>query len=618
MPHSPLNLDPLLRLVQKPGRYTGGEPGSVVKDAAGVALRYALCFPDSYEIGMSHLGLKILYGIANARADCWCERVFAPWPDMEALLRERQIPLWALESGEAVAGFDLIGFTLQYEMSYSNVLNMLDLAGLPVRAAERGDALAPLVIGGGPCACNPEPLAPFFDLFVLGEGEEVSEELFDALKECKQKGLGKAAFLREAAKISGVYVPSLYDVIYNEDGAIARITPKENAPQTIKKRVVINLDDVPFPEKVVVPLLEVVHDRTVAELFRGCIRGCRFCQAGFLNRPVREKSAGTVNAQCRALCDNTGYEEVSLCSLSISDYTELPELLEQLLDWAQPRRINVSVPSLRIDKFPKKMMERLALVRRSGLTFAPEAGTQRLRDVINKNITQAQVLDTAAQAFAGGWTSVKLYFMLGLPTETGEDVAGIAALAQAVVDAFYSSPGKPKGKGVSVSVSAASFVPKPFTPFQWEPMATKVMLEEKQRLLRSSIRSKKISLSCHHIETSLLEGVLARGDRRLADVIETAWRGGARFDSWDDQFKPELWYQAFAEHHLDPNFYNARRREPAEILPWDHLDYGVTKAFLLRERERAYAGETTPNCREKCMGCGACGGGVQFSIASRQ
>jgi radical SAM family uncharacterized protein len=601
--------EPLLRLVQKPGRYTGGELGSVVKDPAEVALRYALCFPDSYEIGMSHLGIKILYSMANARADCWCERVFAPWPDMEELLRERKIPLWGLESGDAIAGFDLIGFTLQYEMSYSNILNMLDLAGLPVRADARGDALGPLVIGGGPCACNPEPLAPFFDLFVLGEGEEVSEELLDLLAAHKARaqagsGGGKRAFLAEAAQIPGVYVPSLYDVTYQPDGTVAAIVPQAGAPAKIKKRIIADLDAVPYPAQFVVPLLEVVHDRTVAEVFRGCIRGCRFCQAGFLNRPVREKSAATVNRQCAALCENTGYEEISLCSLSTSDYTALPELLEQLLAWTQEQKINVSVPSLRIDKFPQEMMERLALVRRSGLTFAPEAGTQRLRDVINKNITEAQVLATANQAFSGGWASVKLYFMLGLPTETEEDIAGIAQLAQQVVDAYYRNPEKPKGKGVSVSVSTASFVPKPFTPFQWEPMDTKAMLEAKQAQLRGVIRSKKISLSCHHVETSLLEGVLARGDRRLADVVETAWRSGARFDSWDDQFRPALWYAAFAAHGLDPAFYHARRREPAELLPWDHLDYGVTKAFLLRERERAYAAQTTPNCKEACTGCG--------------
>ncbi|MDR2526113.1 MAG: TIGR03960 family B12-binding radical SAM protein [Oscillospiraceae bacterium] len=602
------SLEALLRQVQKPGRYTGGEVGSVLKEPQTVALRYALCFPDSYEIGMSHLGIKILYSLANARADCWCERVFAPWPDMEDLLREHRQPLWGLESGDPIAGFDLIGFTLQYEMSYTNILNMLDLAGLPVRAAARGDALAPLVIGGGPCACNPEPLAPFFDLFVLGEGEEVSEELLDLLAAHKRAGGGKAAFLRAAAQMEGVYVPSLYEIAYNPDGTVAAITPGEGAPAKIRKRYVADLDRVPYPAQFVVPLLEVVHDRTVAEIFRGCIRGCRFCQAGFLNRPVREKSAQTVNAQCAALCENTGYEEISLCSLSTSDYSALPELMEQLLAWTQTQKINISVPSLRIDAFPREMMEKLALVRRSGLTFAPEAGTQRLRDVINKNITEEQILSTCAQAFAGGWASVKLYFMLGLPTEMPEDIAGIAHLAQRVVDTFYTHSGGSKGKGVSVSVSTASFVPKPFTPFQWEAMDTREALAEKQRNLRGAVRSKKISLSCHHVETSLLEGVLARGDRRLADVLEEVWRQGAKFDSWDDQFKPELWYAAFAAKGLDPAFYNARRRALEEILPWEHLDYGVSKSYLLRERDRAYAARTTPHCREKCAGCGiGCG-----------
>ena len=576
------DFEPLLARVQKPGRYTGGEPGCVVKDPNSVALRYAFCFPDTYEIGMSHLGMKILYGLANARADCWCERVFAPWVDMEALMRAENVLLWALESGDFIQDFDVLGFTLQYEMSYSNVLNMLDLAGLPVRSQDR-PGLAPLVIAGGPCACNPAPLAPFIDLFILGDGEEVSGELLDLLAECKRNGCGKEEFLRAAAGIPGIYVPSLHN--------------------SAKKRIVWDLDACWFPESFVVPLLEVVHDRTVAELFRGCIRGCRFCQAGFLARPVREKSPDTVDRQCRALCENTGYEELSLCSLSTSDYQALPELLERLLAWTVPQKTNVSVPSLRIDYFPREMMERLALVRRSGLTFAPEAGTQRLRDVINKNITEEDVLGTARQAFGGGWTSVKLYFMLGLPTETDEDIAGIARLAQTVVDEFYRNPDKPKGKGVQVSVSAATFVPKPFTPFQWEAMASREEITHKQALLRSSVRSKKISVKCHDCEISLLEGIFARGDRRLADVLEAAWRGGARFDGWDDQFKPGLWRECFEQCGVDPAYY-LRECGKDENLPWDHLDFGVTKAFLWQERERAYAGKTSPNCREKCMGCG--------------
>ncbi|MCL2300599.1 MAG: TIGR03960 family B12-binding radical SAM protein [Firmicutes bacterium] len=580
-----MDFEPLLARVQKPGRYTGGEPGSIMKTPGDVLLRYAFCFPDTYEIGMSNLAMKILYGLANTREDCWCERCFAPWTDMEALMREAGTPLWALESGDPLREFDVLGFTLQYEMSYTNVLNMLDLAGIPLRGTDR-PGLAPLVIAGGPCACNPEPLAPFVDLFVLGEGEEVNNELFDLLAECKRESKSKNEFLRAASQIEGIYVPSF--------------------PSKAKKRVIRDLDACYFPENFVVPLLEVVHDRTVTELFRGCIRGCRFCQAGFLNRPVREKSPEAVDKQCRALCDATGYEEVSLCSLSTGDYTRLPALLDAMLDWAVPQKINVALPSLRIDDFPPEMMEKLAQVRRSGLTFAPEAGTQRLRDVINKNITEEQILATARNAFSGGWTSVKLYFMIGLPTETDEDVLGIAALAQKVVDEFYRNPDRPKGKGVQVSVSAASFVPKPFTPFQWEAMDSREEIRRKQALLRSAVRSKKIKLTCHDCETSLLEGVFARGGRRLADVIELAWRRGARFDGWDDQFQPSLWAECFAARGIDPSEY-LRARTNDEMLPWEHLDYGVTKAFLWRERERAYAARTTPNCREGCAGCGVSG-----------
>jgi len=579
------DFESLLARVQKPGRYTGGEPGGIMKNPDDVLLRYAFCFPDTYEIGMSNLAMKILYGLANAREDCWCERCFTPWVDMEKLMREKNIPLWALESGDPLREFDVLGFTLQYEMSYTNVLGMLDLAGIPLRAEERSGP-APLVIAGGPCTCNPEPLAPFVDLFILGEGEEVSGELFDLLAEYKRKNGSKEAFLRAAAGLEGVYAPAVYE-----------------PPKAIRKRVISDMDACWFPENFVVPLLEVVHDRTVTELFRGCIRGCRFCQAGYLSRPVREKSPEIVNRQCRALCANTGYEEISLCSLSTSDYTRLPELLDTMLDWAVPQKINVAVPSLRVDQFPPEMMEKLAQVRRSGLTFAPEAGTQRLRDVINKNITEEQILSTARQAFSGGWTSVKLYFMIGLPTETDEDILGIADLAQKVVDEFYRNPDRPRGKGVQVSVSVASFVPKPFTPFQWEAMDSREQLVRKQILLRSAIRSKKIKLSCHDCGISLLEGVFARGDRRLADVLELAWRRGARFDGWDDQFQPALWAECFAACGIDPADY-LRAREKDEALPWERLDYGVTKAFLWRERERAYAARTTPNCREGCVGCG--------------
>ena len=597
-------VEKILPLVQKPGRYIGGELNSVIKDKEKVALRYAFCFPDSYEIGMSHLGMKILYSIANEREDVWCERVFAPWHDMEAQMRKHSIPLYALESGDAIKDFDLIAFTLMYELSYSNVLNMLDLAGLPVRAAER-QTLTPIVIGGGPCACNPEPMAEFFDIFSLGEGEEVYDELFDLLEECKKNGSSKEEFLRRAAKIDGMYVPSLYDVEYNEDKTIKAVVPKNGAPEKIRKRIVSELDSVKYPDKFVVPYIEVVHDRVVHEILRGCIRGCRFCQAGFLYRPIREKSPDTINSQCRNLCDVTGYDEISLSSLSTSDYTQLEPLLDKLLEWTIPEKINIALPSLRVDNFSDELMEKLNKVRRSGLTFAPEAGTQRLRDAINKNVTEDEVLRTSRKAFEGGWTAVKLYFMLGLPTETFDDVAGIADLAQKVVDEFYKNPNKPKGKGVQVSISVASFVPKPFTPFQWEPQDTREMLLEKQAHLLSCVKTRKVNVSYHKVDISFLEGVFARGDRRLSKVIYYAWQHGCKFDGWDDSFLFDTWLEAFEQCGVDPLFYTSRKREFEEILPWDHLDYGIRKEFLISENKKAHESETTPHCRIKCAGCGA-------------
>ena len=594
----------ILPLVQKPGRYTGGELNSVTKDKAKVDLRYAFCFPDSYEIGMSHLGIKILYSAANERDDVWCERVFAPWHDMEKEMRERNLPLFALESGDPLSEFDLIGFTLQYELSYTNVLNMLDLAGLPVRAKDR-EGLKPIVVGGGPCACNPEPMADFFDLFMLGDGEEVSDELYDLLIKAKKEEWTKKAFLLEAAKIKGVYVPSLYDIEYNDDGTIKAITAKETAPEKVTKRVVKDLDSVHYPAKFIVPFIEVVHDRVVEEIFRGCIRGCRFCQAGFIYRPIREKSPDTIDAQCRGLCESTGYDEISLSSLSTSDYTRLEELMEKLLPWTIENKINLALPSLRVDNFSEKLREYLSKVRKSGLTFAPEAGTQRLRDAINKNVTEEEMLSTALKAFKGGWTSVKLYFMLGLPTETYDDVAGIAELAQKVVNEFYLNPDKPKGKGVQVSISVASFVPKPFTPFQWEAQDTIDELIAKQNHLLSSVKTKKISVSYHKVNISFLEGVMARGDRKLCDVIETAWRNGCKFDSWDDNFLFDVWLESFEKCGVNPLFYNSRKREYTEILPWDHLDYGIRKEFLIKESKKAYESETTPHCRIKCAGCGS-------------
>lgn len=600
----PKEIEKFLLGVQKPGRYTGGELNSIVKDKSKIDIRYAFCFPDTYEIGMSHLGMKILYSLVNAREDAWCERVFAPDVDMEQVMRDNGIPLYALESGEAIKNFDLIGFTMQYELSYTNVLNMLDLAGLPVRSRDRKD-LTPIVIAGGACVCNAEPMAEFFDITLPGDGEEVTNELIDLLKEYKAKGATKQEFLEAAAQIKGVYVPSLYEIEYNDDCTVKSITPTHGAPEKVEKRNVADLDKMFAPTEFVVPFLEVVHDRTTVEIFRGCIRGCRFCQAGFLNRPLREKSPEVVEAQCRAICEKTGYDEISLCSLSTSDYRGLEKLITDMLPWTVENKINISLPSLRADNFPKELMEQLNAVRRSGLTFAPEAGTQRLRDVINKNITEEEVLSTARQAFAGGWTAVKLYFMIGLPTETEEDIRGIADLAQAVVDEFYHNENKPKGKGVNVSVSVASLVPKPFTPFQWEPQDRPDTLIEKQNFLISCVKTRKVSVSRHVPWTSFLEGVFARGDRRLCDVIETAWRKGCKFDSWEEHLDREKWMDSFAENGIDPFFYTARKRSFDEVLPWDHMDYGVTKKFLIKENEKAHRGETTASCREKCAGCGA-------------
>lgn len=600
----PKEIEKFLLGVQKPGRYTGGELNSIVKDKSKIDIRYAFCFPDTYEIGMSHLGMKILYSLVNARDDAWCERVFAPDVDMEQVMRDNGIPLYALESGEAIKNFDLIGFTMQYELSYTNVLNMLDLAGLPVRSRDRKD-LTPIVIAGGACVCNAEPMAEFFDITLPGDGEEVTNELIDLLKEYKAKDATKQEFLEAAAQIKGVYVPSLYEVEYNDDCTVKSITPTHGAPEKVEKRNVADLDKMFAPTEFVVPFLEVVHDRTTVEIFRGCIRGCRFCQAGFLNRPLREKSPEVVEAQCRSICEKTGYDEISLCSLSTSDYRGLEKLITDMLPWTVENKINISLPSLRADNFPKELMEQLNAVRRSGLTFAPEAGTQRLRDVINKNITEEEVLSTARQAFAGGWTAVKLYFMIGLPTETEDDIRGIADLAQAVVDEFYHNENKPKGKGVNVSVSVASLVPKPFTPFQWEPQDRPDTLIEKQNFLISCVKTRKVSVSRHVPWTSFLEGVFARGDRRLCDVIETAWRKGCKFDSWEEHLDREKWMDSFAENGIDPFFYTARRRSFDEVLPWDHMDYGVTKKFLIKENEKAHRGETTASCREKCAGCGA-------------
>lgn len=594
----------LLLTVQKPGRYSGGEINSVIKDKESVDVRFAFCFPDTYEIGMSHLGMKILYSQFNARDDIWCERVFAPWTDFEEVMRENNIPLFALESRDAIKDFDIIGFTMQYEMSYTNVLNMLDLAGIPLKSADRPD-LSPLVVAGGPCVCNPEPIADFIDLFFLGEGEEVDLELIDLYKEYKKNGGSKADFLKAAAKIDGVYVPSLYDVKYNEDGTIKSVTAKEGAPKTVKKRIIKDMDSSFYPDKFVVPFIEIVHDRAVQEVFRGCIRGCRFCQAGFIYRPVREKSVDTVNRQAKCLCENTGYDEISLSSLSTSDYSGIEPLLNNLLEWTDEKHISLALPSLRIDNFSDELLEKIKHIRKNGLTFAPEAGTQRLRDVINKNVTEEEIISTCKTAFEGGYTAVKLYFMLGLPTETDEDLKGIADLGQKIVDLYYDLPNKPKGKSVNVSISVSTFVPKPFTPFQFEPQITAEEMRRRQEYLKSCIKTKKISLSYHDSSTSFLEGAFARGDRRLSAVIEEAYKSGCKFDSWSECFNVEKWLNAFEKCGISPAFYANRANDYDEILAWDHLDYAVSKEFLIKENKRAKCAETTPNCREKCSACGA-------------
>jgi radical SAM family uncharacterized protein len=607
----------ILRSVQKPGRYSSGEYGQILKDKEKIKARFAFCFPDSYEIGMSNLGMRILYGVLNQAEDVWCERVFAPWTDMADKLKEKDIPLAAHESGDAVRDFDFLGFTLQYEMCYTNVLNVLALSKIPLLAAERGEEY-PIVIGGGPCAVNPEPVADFFDLFNIGEGEEMLPEIVRLYIEMKERGASKAEFLLEAARtIPGVYVPSLYDVEYNEDGTVKSYTPnKDGVPQKVKKRIVADLDDMYFPEAVVMPYLETVQDRIMLEVFRGCIRGCRFCQAGMIYRPVREKSPETLLRQAKCLYEATGYEEISLTSLSISDYTRLPQLTDGLIEWTEEKKVNLSLPSLRIDSFTKELMEKVASVRASSITFAPEAGTQRLRDVINKNVTEEDLMRSVSIAFGAGKDSVKLYFMNGLPTETDEDVVGIAKLAKAVVEQFYATPGHSR-RAPTVTVSVSCLVPKPFTPFQWEAQDTVEELCRKQELLRSAIVDRKIKYHHHDARVSHIEAVLALGDRRLSRALLLAHERGFGFDAWDEHFDAEAWMAVFADSGVDSAFYANRRRADDEVLPWDVIDVGVSKEFLLRERRRAYEEKTTPSCREACSGCGAnCLGGKDICCPS--
>lgn len=597
-------VEKILQYVQKPARYVGGELNSVIKDANKVDIRYAFCFPDIYEIGMSHLGMKILYGLVNEREDAWCERVFAPDVDMEEQMRKHNVPLFALESGDYIKHFDMIGFTLMYELCYTNVLNMLDLAGIPLFSKDRTE-LAPIICVGGPCACNPEPIADFVDIVFLGDGEESTNAVIDLLKECKKNGASKQEFLLKAKDITGVYVPSFYKDSYNDDGTLKELVPINDAPEKVKKSIVSDMNKCYYPKEFVVPFISIVHDRAVEEIFRGCIRGCRFCQAGFIYRPIREKSVETINAQSKALIESTGYDELSLCSLSTSDHSQVNEMLTSLIDWTVKDKINLSLPSLRVDNFSDELVDKLNKVRKSGLTFAPEAGTQRLRDVINKNVTEEEVIKTCTKAFDNGWTTVKLYFMMGLPTETMEDIEGIANLGMEVIHAFYNNPNRQKGTGLQVNISCSSFIPKPFTPFQWEPEDTMESLKAKQKHLLESIPSKKIKVSYHETPTSLLEGVLARGDRRLSAVLYSAYKKGCKFDSWDEHFKFDAWMEAFEENNLDPYFYTQRRRDFSEVLPWDHLDYGISRKFLERENIKAHENETTPHCRIQCAGCGA-------------
>lgn len=590
--------------VQKPSRYIGGEVGSIIKDKSKVDVRFAFCFPDTYDIGMSHLGMKILYSLTNMRENYWCERVFAPSEDFETIMRENDIPLYALESLDPIRDFDFIGFTMQYELSYTNVLNMLDLAGIPVFAKDRTEELTQIVVAGGPCVCNPEPLADFFDIFILGEGEEVNLELMDLYFEMKKQGASRLDFLHKAAQIEGIYVPRFYKFSYKDDGTILKVEATDGAPAIVRKRIIRDLDKVFYPDNFVVPFTEIVQDRVSVEVLRGCIRGCRFCQAGFIYRPFREKNVDTVVKEAKCLCENTGYDEVSLASLSTSDHSDIDLMLTELINYTAQEKINLSLPSLRMDNFSESLLEKIKRVRKSGLTFAAEGGTQRLRDVINKNITEEEIMNTCRIAFEGGYATVKLYFMMGLPTETDEDIVGIAELAQRVVDLFYSIENRPKGKGVQVSVSCATFVPKPFTPFEFEPQDTREMIEHKQKLLVSAIKSKKIRVSWHDSNVSILEAVFAKGDRRLCNVIYTAWKKGCKFDSWSEHYKFDKWMEAFEECGIDPAFYANRRFDYDEILPWDHLDYLVSKDFFIRENKRAHESKTTPHCRKRCSGCG--------------
>lgn len=593
----------ILPTVQKPARYTGGEWGEVKKDLSDVRVRVAFCFPDTYEIGMSNVGMRILYGVMNEMDGVWCERVFAPWGDMEEAMRKHALPLWALESQNPVKDFDMIAFTIGYEMAYSNILNMLDLAGIPLHSKDRHD-LKNIVFAGGVCAFNPEPLADFIDFFSLGEGEDITVEIVSLYDKAKEEGWSKDLFLHEVAKIPGVYVPSFYRHEYNDDGTLSAIIPLEGAPERVTKRIIEDLDHAYFPTKMIVPSTEIVHDRANLEVFRGCIRGCRFCQAGFSCRPVRKKSPEVLYKQAVETLEFSGNNEITISSLSTSDYRGLKELTDELIPYCFGNKVNLSVPSLRADNFSRELMEKLQTVRKSGLTFAPEAGTQRLRDVINKNLTEDEILNTCTQAFSGGWNNVKLYFMLGLPTETDEDVLGIADLVYKIIQAWKANAVNKK-RGLRVHVATAYFVPKPHTPFQWEKQITPQEYLRRCRLLKSHFYSKSIEYDYHGPDLSRLEAVFARGDRRLGQVIETAMHNGARLDGWDEYFNYSKWYDAFRHCGIEEDFYTVRGYGEEEILPWDTIDVGVSKKFLKMERQRAYAEKVTPDCRHGCAGCGA-------------
>ena len=601
------NNSTILKSISKPGRYAGGEYGQIIKDKSQVKARFAFCFPDTYEIGMSNLGVRLLYGSLNQDPDIWCERAYTPWVDMQEQMKQHGLPLTALESGDPLGVFDFVAFTLQYEMSYTNVLKMLELAKIPLRTKDRGED-APLIIGGGPCAYNPEPIADFFDLFNIGEGEDMLPSIVRLYIRMKEDGTyTRAGFLHEAARtIPGVYVPSLYDVTYNADGTIKAYTPiYDDVPKTVQKQIIKDLDKVYFPDQVVMPYIETVHDRIMLEVYRGCIRGCRFCQAGMIYRPVREKSPDVLNEQAKKLFDSTGYEEISLSSLSISDYTSLEPLCDKLLSWTDDNMVSLSLPSLRVDSFNKELMNRIDSVRSSSLTFAPEAGTQRLRDVINKNVREEDVLRAVQVAFDAKKNAVKLYFMNGLPTETLEDLDGIAALADKVAEAYYQTPNRNRSRQVQVTISVSCFIPKPFTAFQWEAQDTMEMLAEKQEYLKTKITNRHVRYQHHDAKVSRIEAVLARGDRRLGDALELACREGFCFDAWDEYFDYDKWISVIERTGLDPAFYANRRFGLDEVLPWDVIDCGVTKEFFLRERAKAYEAATTPNCREKCSACGA-------------